>query len=488
MRKIPKCMSTQHPDNVSPPFFSDSFILEGDTEVREAYYAYSLGCSEQMWDCEGKEVDEYVVKKLLSRYKDFFTDRKIGRDLFITLRVPNPGIERGEGKLLLETLESIPRSYDVARAFYNEDIAPIFEVILPMTSSSSDLKRVFNYYKKFVVGKQNQPLGEKEISVGEWIGEFHPAEISVIPLIEDKNSMANCAGILAGYLDGMNIEHQRVFLARSDPALNYGNAAALLYVKLALQSIHELGKNTSTSFYPILGCGSAPFRGALVPDRVYRCIEEYPSVHTYTVQSAFKYDYPESSVRNAISELNSFTSREPDFLEEAPVRAMADKLSKEYARQVTGLVPIINELSKFVPQRRRRKLHIGLFGYSRDVGSLKLPRAITFCCALYSLGLPPEILGLSALKRSEFDLLRDSYKMFDEDLRDALRFLNVHSLSLLSNDLRNLVHDFVKELDPEIDEEHVKLSSYILNDLRDGRHDNLQDNITAAARIRRFLG
>jgi len=68
MLPIPRCMSTQHPDNVQVPFFAEHSDLGGDDEIREAFYAYAdLGCDEQMWDVEGKEVDAFVVKKLLSR-------------------------------------------------------------------------------------------------------------------------------------------------------------------------------------------------------------------------------------------------------------------------------------------------------------------------------------------------------------------------------------------------------------------------------------
>jgi phosphoenolpyruvate carboxylase len=116
---IPKCMSTQHPDNVNSPFFAENVELGGEDEVQEAYYAFShLGCDEQMWDCEGKEVDNYVVKKLLTKHEPFFRDKKLGKDVFLTLRVPNPNVEKAEAKILLETLESIPRSFDAAKLFY----------------------------------------------------------------------------------------------------------------------------------------------------------------------------------------------------------------------------------------------------------------------------------------------------------------------------------------------------------------------------------
>ena len=84
-------MSTQHPDNVKTPFFAEASVLKGEDEVKEAYYVFShLGCQEQMWDYEGKEVDGFVVKKLLSNYPDYFATHKLGEDCFITLRVPNP--------------------------------------------------------------------------------------------------------------------------------------------------------------------------------------------------------------------------------------------------------------------------------------------------------------------------------------------------------------------------------------------------------------
>lgn len=103
MTKIPRCMSTQHPDNVNSPFFAEDTELAGEDEIQEAYYAFShLGCDEQMWDCEGKEVDTFVVKKLLTKYESFFKERRLGRDLFITLRVPNPTAEKAEAKVLLE--------------------------------------------------------------------------------------------------------------------------------------------------------------------------------------------------------------------------------------------------------------------------------------------------------------------------------------------------------------------------------------------------
>ncbi|WP_243670001.1 phosphoenolpyruvate carboxylase [Methanoculleus chikugoensis] len=80
-----------------------------------------------------------------------------------------------------------------------------------------------------------------------------------------------------------------------------------------------------------------------------------------------------------------------------------------------------------MPERRKRKLHIGLFGYARSTGGITLPRAIKFTAALYSIGLPPEVLGLDALDDADIGFLRDTYINFDEDLRAAARFLNTET-------------------------------------------------------------
>jgi phosphoenolpyruvate carboxylase len=49
-------------------FFAKNAIISGEDEIQEAYYVFShLGYDEQMWDCKEKEVDNFVVKKLLTR-------------------------------------------------------------------------------------------------------------------------------------------------------------------------------------------------------------------------------------------------------------------------------------------------------------------------------------------------------------------------------------------------------------------------------------
>ncbi len=481
-------MSTQHPDNITTPFFSDSEVLAGEAEVKEAFFVFSqLGCTEQMWDSEGKEVDNQVVEKLLSRYLEFFSKRRLGRDLSLTYRVPNPSVEKAQGKILLETLHSIPRAYDVSRTA-GIDCAPIFEVIIPMTTSHLELERVRSYYEQVIIGQKGTRLGKERISVKEWVGDFQPEEINVIPLLENMESISNCDSIVGKYIEGKDLEYQRVFLARSDPALNYGAASAVLLSKIALQRLSGLEERSGTPILPMIGVGGAPFRGNFTPNNVSNCGDEYPSVQTYTVQSSFKYDHPFRDVVNAVDMLNHMHRRPPLPIDEGRAKALIRKMVKEYESQLKDMADLINGVSAFVPGRRARKLHVGLFGYSRSMKGITLPRAIKFCASFYSVGIPPELLGLSALSEKEFDELHSLYTKIDEDLQDSARYINKSVLGRMSPKVREGVTKVLGWIDFEPDDDYAEITERIYENYRAGRHAHLAEDIKAAAWKRKFLG
>lgn len=486
MTRIPRCMSTQHPDNASIPFFASSQVLAGEDEIREAYYAYShLGCDEQMWDVEGKEIDSFVVKKLLSYFEPYFRTHTLGEDLRLTLRVPNPAVERAEAKVLLETLESIPRSFDAARLFYGRDVTPIFEVILPMTTSAGDIDRIFRYYADFIVGRQGLPVRPGDVTVAEWIGLTKPERIEVIPLFEDVEGMFNAAAVVEEYLRDKEVTDQRVFLARSDTAMNFGLVSAALANKVALYRLGELAERRGVRIHPILGMGSAPFRGGLRPDTAERVGREYPSVVTFTIQSAFKYDFPPSEVQRAVEHLKSREIGAPAPIDEERVRDLIERYSAAYRHQVTALAPAINRAASFVPRRRARKLHVGLFGYARQMGAVSLPRAISFTCALYSLGVPPELLGLDALTSDDLAFIRESYPSFDAKVSEALAHADLGSPHFPEPIRRALVR---AGYDAEPDETHATIVRRIREALAAGQDSLVSDLVVQAALIRRFLG
>ncbi|MCS7178692.1 MAG: phosphoenolpyruvate carboxylase [Anaerolineae bacterium] len=486
MSIIPRCMSTQHPDNATVPFFATASVLAGEDEVREAYYAYShLGCDEQMWDVEGKEIDVYVVKKLLSFYPEYFQDHVLGQDVRLTLRVPNPLVEKAEAKILLETLESIPRSYDVASLFYKDRVAPIFEVILPMTVSARCIDRVYRYYMNHIVGRQHLRLRDDDITIAEWIGEFSPPSIGVIPLFEDVPTLLRSADIMREYLADKPIREQRVFLARSDTAMNYGLVAAALANKIALARLDELSASIGVRFYPIIGLGAAPFRGGLSPPTVERVGKEYPSVVTFTIQSAFKYDYPVPEVRAACEYLRTREIGQAMPVDTERALAIIERYSLAYRQQIAELAPYINHVAQYVPPRRTRKLHVGLFGYAREMNGITLPRAISFVCALYSLGLPPELIAFDALTADDLAFLDEVYPSFRAEIRAALGFTDLEG-PFMTRSLRTALEQAGFSFSPH--PEHLELVRRIRRSLEQNHVMQLTDLITRAAILRRFLG
>ena len=491
MADVPRLMSTQHPDNATLPFFTADDVIEGDDEIQEAYYVFShLGCDEQMWDFEGKEGDEYAVKKLLSRYDDFFADNPLGNGVRLTVRGPNPDVEGSEAKILLEILESIPRSHDAA-ALYAEErgidlVPPIYEVIIPMVTDADQLNAVREYYEKFVTGKVDERIGGR--TIGEWVGEFNPETVNVIPLIEEREAMLSADDIVRGYVEAHDPESVRVFLARSDPALNYGSLAADLINKVALQRLYRMASETGVDIHPILGAGPAPFRGNLSPPRAGSVAEAYSEVETFTIQSAFKYDYPVEEVREGLETLKrADVGAPPEPIDEERALAVVDRMADAYAEQVDQIASTVNQLSAYVPDRRARKLHVGLFGYAREVGENALPRAIGYTASLYSVGCPPSLLGVDGLTDDDLAFVEETFPTFFTTLADAAQYYNPRCTEVLPLDQEPL-DETVALVDSEVDERHREATDSVIDAFEGERDNGIQSAVRRAARRRQFLG
>ncbi len=490
---IPRTMSTQHPDNANPaPFSGGDGVLKGDGEIDEAHYAYNtLGCDEQMWDYEGKAADADVVPKLILRYSDYFHSRILGRDNFLTLRLPNPNAEHGMHKKVEEALHTIVTSYDIASSFYNFDAPPIFEVILPFTTSAEELVWIDSYYREVVVGKQHHKL-PGGLPVSKWLGEYHPESVNVIPLVEDEERIINVDQLTEKYVTMLDrpVPYLRVFLARSDPALNYGLVGAVLMSKIGLQRLHKLEKKLNIPIYPIIGVGGAPFRGNFRPSRVEQSLKEYTSVRTWTIQSSFKYDNSLDVVQEAVNKINNHKKGEPTLIDEERALDLLKRSRQRYQEQVTMLADLVNVIAPHVPRRRDRRLHIGLFGYSREAGEddnkVSLPRAITFAAAMYSLGIPPEILGMDVLTQEDLSFLREIAPHIQEDLADALQFANEDNIRrLLGKDSVSMMGLFMRD----VNREHKALTNFICDWMEERFNPvHTQELVEWAAQTRGFLG
>ena len=61
MRKVPRTMSTQHPDNVTMPFFTEGTSFLEKAPIKEAYYVFSSYVRRKEGG-EGKEGEEFFIK------------------------------------------------------------------------------------------------------------------------------------------------------------------------------------------------------------------------------------------------------------------------------------------------------------------------------------------------------------------------------------------------------------------------------------------
>jgi phosphoenolpyruvate carboxylase len=485
-------MSTQHPDNACRPPFSSSGQMSGEDEISEAYLLYSqFGCHEQLWDFEGKKAVPWVVTELMGRDRLFFQQRPLGQETFLTFRIPNPDIERAEAKLIPEILSSIPRCFDATQTVYQSGLPPVFEVVLPMSRSVSQLNRLYYYYRNFIVYQKRLRIfrGDR-ITIGRWLGEFSPETINVIPLFENRSSLLQADRILAGYMKEKNLEYQRVFLARSDPALNYGSLAAVLLLNIALQRLHLLEGKIGVPVYPILGVGSAPFRGNFKPGKALAMVDGYRSCQTFTLQSSFKYDWPAEAVKEAIQQINSAGRGAPLPVDEGQCLQLLNRTTLAYQAQIPEVASWVNRLSPHLPARRLRKLHAGLFGYARRSGSTHLPRAIPFCGSLYSLGLPPELLGLQNLTDRDLRVIEKNYPgpSFLDDMRDAMAYYNPLTLTLWSREMRTRIEKAAAVVRCDPNPDHLEITSRIIGCLQRNNTGALPALVEEAAQVRRFLG
>ncbi|MDO8482851.1 MAG: phosphoenolpyruvate carboxylase [bacterium] len=495
-RKIPTVMFSQHPDNAGKPYWHTNAFIKTQDELLECYLMFKeFGDQEVMWDWEGKFVDEAVVERLLGEHLEFFRKHPLGKDTFLTFRVPNPRVESGYrlGRAFMVILSA----GDLARkaGFKNP---PLFEVILPMTESAAEIIELQKNYRRFSKAA--------DFSFGQKRSSFKPLE--VIPLFETVDTIMKSGKILKQYIArykgefGDTPPYLRPFCARSDPALNSGIVPTVLAVKWALSEYAKFTSETGIKTYPIIAPGALPFRGGFNPETVLEFVKEFKGVRTVMVQSAFRYDYPLGAVKKAIKSLIREVPRgKTEPLPEATrfeIEKIIPWFENPYRETVKVVAPLIEKISASVPPRRERMQHIGLFGYSRGIGNIRLPRAIGFTAACYSLGIPPELFGAGrglarAKKEGKLKTLEALYKTLKPSLIRSGRYLRKESLKEfglvgLEKDVALIEEYLGEKLGPktESEREHEKLVACIVSSLRAGKSSS--EEVEQAATIRRSLG
>jgi phosphoenolpyruvate carboxylase len=480
LRKIPATMVSQHPDNARAPYWHPNPFITTGSETEECFLSFSdLGASEYKWDWEGKLVDESVIERLYSVYYDFFKEHPIGQDKFLTFRLPNPTVETefrlGRAFMVIASAAAMAKHF----GFSNQ---PLFEAILPMTTSAEEMLSIQEAYDQ--MSALSHPLYKMKLVKGQ------PFEM--IPLFEDVSVIVDSANILEKYLKmykksfGKLPKYIRPYIARSDPALNSGVIPTLLAIKIALSNYAQFAKKFKLPLFPIIGSASLPFRGGLTPFTVKSFVNEYQGVRTALLQSAFRYDYEKEDVIKAIKQLETLLPKSKARIisanDQKKLMDIVTNAEGFYQQTIEGVADTVNTIAKYLPKRRERVQHTGLFGYSRGVGGVKLPRAIGFTGALYSIGVPPEFMGSGRAlefihKNGYLKLFEKTFLNYKSDFKRAGKYLNKKNLQSLAKTSAEwqqlwedvqLVEKYLGSLGPETVEEkkHFKSTSQIYLQLK----------------------
>ncbi len=450
--KVPTTMMTQHPDSCK--------YIPVQEEAKEAIFSLTsapkgLGLEEAMVDFEGKltpyQQTSQVTLGLLS--KGIIP----GKDVFVTPRISSSQEESVFRQLmtLMSVVESNYHSWKQTRIY------GVREIILPMCTGVKELLAV----RERVIDVID--LAHKEFKLSK-----DPNSIGLIPLIETIPQILEVETILEKYIEGceemgLSCNHLRYMLGRSDLALSYGLVSAVLAIKIALSLGYRVKEKRGIEISPILGGGTLPFRGHLTLENIENTLRDYPGVRTLTVQSAMRYDHGFAKTRKLAALLKEkLPKSKPIIYDEKTIELLkniAGVFIKEYLKTFYLIAETVCKISDLIPSQRDRLARKSEVGYARDLPhpktlthhltdkqlaqelselepkkSLELPRAISYTASLYSIGLPPEIIGTGRglneiAERYGNDVLNEFltvyYPGLKSDLSFACRFVNLENAS-----------------------------------------------------------
>lgn len=449
MKTTPSTMATQHPDN------ADQYITI-QAEPEEAIIACldqergGLGIEEVMIDFEGKMTPYHQTSQVAMGLIQ--KELKLGRDAFITPRIPNAKKEPVFRQLMsiMSLVETNILCFDANKG------QSIFETIVPMIEDGEEMLQIQERINSVIeLGNKNYPI------------QFDPYTIRLIPLIESVPALLQVDQILRTYLSKLKDkqvmpERLRVMFARSDSAMSYGMMSSVLSVIVAIHKTQVIAEEIGIEISPILGCGALPFRGHLDLKNVDRILETYGGIRTFTIQSGIRYDHGANETKKLVNRLNveaSLTESRTFTMEQIKqLQEMIAIFTKHYMTTFVELISPLEEITKLIPRNRdrlassrtgleyvREIAHMDEIAALTDCEILKaellaidtdvhcsVPRAISFTAALYTVGMPPEFIGVGRglheivqrYGQEGLQFLLQVYPQLKHDLNFALKYMN----------------------------------------------------------------
>jgi len=450
MKNIPSSMATQHPDNANRYI---TIQLEPDEAIQglTSQDQGGLGIEEIMIDFEGKLTPYHQTSQIaLGLIGQGIIP---GKAVAITPRIPNAKKEP-----IFRQLMSVMSLVETnVLAYQQTSVQAITETVVPMVETGIELIHLQERINSVI------ELGNKNYAI-----QFPLNSIKIIPLIESVPALVNVDKILDDYYqnsinNGNSFDRLRIMFAKSDSAMSYGMMASVLAVLIGIDKSLNWGQLNKVEISPILGCGALPFRGHFTAENLERIYETYAGVKTFTIQSGLRYDHGEEKTKVVVNSLKNnckkwghrkFSLNDIELMKEC-----IGIFTKYYMDTFVKTINIIGLLAKYMPKNRDRlaSAKTGL-EYIREIANMQeiadlvadhdlkkellqintnvkcsVPRAISFTAAMYTLGLPPEFVGigrgLQEVQRKYgedgINRLIDFYPQLRADLSFAAQYVDV---------------------------------------------------------------
>ncbi len=430
-------MATQSPDSASA-YVSFAEEVEEAVSFLTPAEEGGYGFDELVIDFKGKLTPESQITSVVAS----LLKKRVIQSLRVKVTPKMPG-EDAIGLRRTAILHSIIEANYSACQHINENV--IDEVIHPVGRDVRSLVRVeanFNIIKNHVVEVSSKPVN---------VGDVH-----FIPLLEELQSILNADNISSSYLNACatmlprECERLRIYLARENVSAKFGMVSSTLALRLSLSRLNKVSEETSVPIYPILECSPLPLKGNLNYEYRDFFLKTYGGVATIAVPPSFVYDAGGKRSSEVIKSFkDALQSGHPSVFssdEEKEILELITFFAFEYTQTVCKVADLLNMLASLIPERREAEMNESLkVNPKEELQPLKsdlkisldpftLPPPVKYTALMYSLGIPPELIGVGrALRKLEnkrkniAEKLFEYYPSFEVDISSALRYLCVEA-------------------------------------------------------------
>jgi phosphoenolpyruvate carboxylase len=265
----------------------------------------------------------------------------------------------------------------------------------------------------------------------------------------------------------------------------------VLLTKRAIANYHSFAEITGIKAHPIIEASTLMFRGGLNPDNVKSFYETYPGARSATITPSFRFDHDLRKAQEAIEGLNKALPKSKPLSytkqEAATMKRIESIFIRHYTQAINKMPDSENIVRVFENKKQPKKIHSSL------------RRSF----ALYSLGVPPELIGagralIEVINSGLSKDLEQIYPTIKQDLVKAGALLNKENLKFLAKtdsfwagvikDVE-LVQDYTDSLlgpDSATAFMHRNHTSNVFHSMSTNRE--FSNDLLECARLRRSLG